>query len=151
MADKHFLSFQNTVKFDLCIFKFQVSVGVQCDTDIRMSHDVLQGFGVHTALCHVGTECMTAHMGCDFRKLNFVDVVVLVEDMLEVMLPMECNHGLTILVQEKKSGITVDHRFFLRLLPVADDPLKALNNLLTHGNKAFATYAIFLILDALRI
>ena len=87
MADKHFLSFQNPVEFDLCIFKFQVSVSIQSDTDIRMPHDVLHGFGVHTALRHIGTEGMPAYMGCDLRKLNLVDAVVLVEDMLEVMLP----------------------------------------------------------------
>ena len=151
MADKYFLSFQNPVKFDLCIFKFQVGVSVQSHTDIRMPHDILQGFGIHTALSHVGTESMTAHMGCDLRKLNFVDTVVLVEDMLEVMLPVKGDHGLTILVQEKKSGVTVNHRFFLRLLPVTDDPLKALNNLLAHGNIAFTTFSLGFLDDVLHI
>ena len=82
MADKHFfdafLSFHHPIKFHLGIVKFDMGIGVQRDADIRVIHDILQGLGVHAALCHVGTEGMAAHMRRDFRKLNFVDAVVLV-------------------------------------------------------------------------
>ena len=78
MAYKHFLGFHTAVKFHLGILKLDVGIGVQCDADVRMSHDVLQCFGVHSALCHVGAESVSAHMGGDFRKLYFVNAVVLV-------------------------------------------------------------------------
>ena len=73
-----FLSFHHTVEFNLCIVKFDMGVGIQRDADIRVTHDILQGLGVHAAFRHVGTEGVAAHMRCDFRKLNFVDAVVLV-------------------------------------------------------------------------
>ena len=41
MAYKHFLGFHTAVKFHLGILKLDVGIGVQCDADIRMSHDVL--------------------------------------------------------------------------------------------------------------
>ena len=82
MAYKHFfdafLSFHHPFKFHLRILEFDMGIGVQRDAAIRVTHDILQGFGIHAALCHVGTEGMTAHMRGDFRKLNFVDAVVLV-------------------------------------------------------------------------
>ena len=72
MADKHFfdvfLRFHHPVKFHLRILEFDMGIGVQRDADIRVTHDILQGFGVHAALCHVGAEGMAAHMGRDFRK-----------------------------------------------------------------------------------
>ena len=73
-----FLSFHHTVEFHLCIVKFDMGVGIQRDADIRVTHDILQGLGIHAAFRHVGTEGMAAHMGRDLRKLNFVDAVVLV-------------------------------------------------------------------------
>lgn len=82
MADKHFfgafLSLHHPVKFHLGILKFHMGIGVQRDADIRVTHDILQGFGIHAALCHIGAESMAAHMRGDFRKLNFINAVVLV-------------------------------------------------------------------------
>ena len=71
-----FLGFHNPVKLRLCILDFQMRVGVQSNADIRMTHDILQSFGVHTAFRHVGAEGVAAHMRGDFRKLYFVDAAV---------------------------------------------------------------------------
>ena len=56
-----FLPFCDPVKFRFCIVKFDVGIGVLRDADIRMTHDILQVFGIHTALCHVGTENPYTH------------------------------------------------------------------------------------------
>ena len=63
-----FLGFHDPVKLRLCILDFQMRVGSKRNPDIRMPHAILQRFGVHTALCHVGAEGMPEHMGCDLRK-----------------------------------------------------------------------------------
>ena len=63
-----FSDFHNPVKFLLSILNFQMRVGVQSNADIRMPHDILQRFGVHTALCHIGAEGMPEHMGCDLGQ-----------------------------------------------------------------------------------
>ena len=81
----HFSGFHYPVKLRLCILDFQVRVGSKSNPDIRMPHDILQSFRVHTALCHVGAEGVSAHMGCNLRKLNSVDFIVLGADMLKVM------------------------------------------------------------------
>ena len=73
-----FLPLCDPVKFRFCIVKFDVGIGVQRDADVHVTHDILQGFWVHTALGHVGAEGMAAYMGRDLRKLNFVNAVVFV-------------------------------------------------------------------------
>ena len=80
-------------------------VDVQCDTDIRVTHDVLQGLRAHAALCHVGTEGVAAYMGCDLWKLNLINAIILVQDMLEIMLPVEGDHRHPVLVQKEKTDI----------------------------------------------
>ena len=69
-----------------------MGVDVQRHADVRMPHDILQRFGVHTALCHIGAEGMSAHMGRDLRKLYFVDFIVLGADMLTLREPL-CDLG----------------------------------------------------------
>ena len=71
-----FLCFHYPVEILLGIVKFDMGIGVRRDADIRMTHDILQGFGIHAAFCHVGTEGVAAHMRGDFRKLYFVDAAV---------------------------------------------------------------------------
>ena len=71
-----FLCFHYPVKLRLCILDFQMRVGSKSNPDVRMTHDILQGFGIHAAVRHVGTEDVAAHMRGDFRKLYFVDAAV---------------------------------------------------------------------------
>ena len=146
MADKHFfcpaLPFCDPVKFRFRIVKFDVGIGVQRDADIRMTHDILQGFGVHTALCHVGAEGMAAHMGRDFRKLNFVNAVVFLQNMLEVMLPMEGDHRHVVLVQEQKICIPIDHRLVEQLLATCDDPAKAGHHFVAHRHIPLTAFGL---------
>ena len=123
-----------------------MGVGVQRYADVTVTHDILQGFGVHTALCHVGTEGMSAHMGRDFRKLNFVNAVVFLQNMLEVMLPMEGDHGHVILVQEQKARVSVDHRLFEQLFPARDDPAEAGHDFVAHGDEPLTAFG-FGVLD----
>ena len=61
-----FLPLRDPVKFRFCIVKFDMGIGVQRNADIRVTHDILQGFGIHAALCHIGAKGMAAHMGVIF-------------------------------------------------------------------------------------
>ena len=115
MADEHFLRFHNPVKFRFGILKLYMGIGIQSHADIRVPHNVLQRFGVHSALCHIGTKGVAADMGCDFGKLYLVDAVVFVADMLEVVLPVQGDHWHLIFIQKKKSGVAIDHRLFAGL------------------------------------
>ena len=133
-----FLPLRDPVKFRFRIVKFDVGIGVQRDADIRVTHDILQGFGIHAAARHVGAEGMATYMGRDFRKLNFVNAVVFLQNMLEVMLPMEGDHRHIVLVQEQKAGVAVDHRFFKQLLTVIDNPAEAGHDFITHGDEPLA-------------
>lgn len=65
---------------------------VQCNADIRVSHDILQALGIHATLCHLGAKGMSAYMGCYFRHLNLVDAVILLKNVLKVLLPVESHH-----------------------------------------------------------
>ena len=132
-----FLPLCDPVKFSFCIVKFDVGIGVQRDADIRVTHDILQGFGIHAALCHVGAEGMAAHMGCDLGKLHLVNAVVFLQNMLEVMFPVEGDHGHVILVQKQETSIPIDHRLFEQLLPARDDPAEAVHHFIAHGDEPF--------------
>ena len=93
-----------------------MGIGVQRDADIRVAHDVLQGFGIHAAARHVGTEGMAAHMGRDLRERNLADAVVFVQGALKGMLPVKGDHGHLVLVQEQEAGVAVDDGFPFRSL-----------------------------------
>ena len=60
------------------VLEAQVSVDVERGINIRMTHDVLEFRGAHSAPGHLGTERMTAYMGRDLGNLLLVGPVVLV-------------------------------------------------------------------------
>ena len=74
------------------IFHIKVCIGIKRDPDIGMTHNHLKCLRIHAALSHVGTESMSANMGCDLWELFFIDAVILLADMLEVFLPMQSYH-----------------------------------------------------------
>ena len=96
-------------------------VGVQRHADIAVSHDILQRLGIHSGLCHVGTESVPTHMGCDLRQLHTIGLVVLGNHMLHVLLPVKRHHRHIVLVQAEETRMAVDHRFLPRFLPVLDN------------------------------
>lgn len=87
-----FAGFLNHVKnlavkllhFFLCILISQVCIGVQSNTYIAVSHDILKGLGIHTGLRHIGAECVSTNMGRDLRHLHLVDFVVFLANVLEI-------------------------------------------------------------------
>ena len=50
-----------TPQFFLSIIELDMGIGVQCYADVAVSHDILQGLGTHTGLCHIGTEGVLIH------------------------------------------------------------------------------------------
>lgn len=57
--------------FHLCfhVIVLHMSVSIQGDANVRVSHQILQSFGIHTAFGHVGTKRMSANMRCDVGQL----------------------------------------------------------------------------------
>lgn len=94
---------------------------------------------------------MTADMRGDFGKLNFIDFIVLVSDMLKVMLPVEGNHRHFILIQEQESGISTDDRFLSGCFPVVDDPSEAFHDLGAHRHIALTAFGFGILDDILHI
>ena len=46
----------------LCILKFNMSIGIHRNTDIRVSHNILKHLRIHSRLSHIRTKRMTTHM-----------------------------------------------------------------------------------------
>lgn len=109
-----------------------MGVGVHRYTNLGMAHQVLQGFGIHTAFGLVGAVCMAAHMGSNQGKLFLVNAVVLLPGVLEVMLPMHCYRGTVILIQEQESRIAVNGRLDQGRLSVCQDSLKTGVHIILH-------------------
>lgn len=129
-------------EFLLRIIELNVRVGVQRHADIAVSHDILQRLGIHPGLCHVGTESVPTHMGCDLGQLHTVGLVVLGNHMLHVLLPVERHHRHVVLVQAEETCMAVDHRLFPRFLPVLDDPAEAHSHLVGHRHIAHTLFRL---------
>ena len=57
-----FLTIRYPIYFFLCIIKIHMGVSVQCYTDVCVTHDILQGFRIHTGFCHIRAKGVPAYM-----------------------------------------------------------------------------------------
>lgn len=87
----------------------------------------------------------------DRWKLNLVNAVVLIQNSLEVMLPVEGNHRHSIFVQKQETCVAVDDWFLLGRLSAGNDPAKALHDLLAHRHIPFAAFGLGVLDDVLHI
>ena len=108
-----------------------MGVVVQRHGDIGVAHDVLQRFGIHTGVCHTGTERVPERVGGDIGQLLLVPLVVL--------LHKARNHGVIVhahfrrpVLFEKQEVCVAVHRNGGFLTPVLQHPLKCLIDRLTH-------------------
>lgn len=62
-------------------------VCVHGNADVRMAHQVLQCFRVHTSPGHIAAVGMAADMRRDIRDLNPIDFVVAANHMVEAVPP----------------------------------------------------------------
>ena len=82
-----------------------------------MTHQVLQGLGIHTGPCHVAAVGMTAYVRRDIRKLDLVDIIIAVDHVVESMLPVHSHQGHAIIVYEEEATISIDHLLIELRLP----------------------------------
>ena len=80
-----------------------MSIGVESDADIRMPHQILKHLRIHSGLCHIRAVRVSAYMRCDLRKLNAINAVILINCVLEVLLPVHSHHWLIVLVKAKEA------------------------------------------------
>ena len=59
-----------------------MGVSIQRDSDVAVSHNVLQRLGIHAGFGHIGAECVSAHVGRDFGHLHPVNAVRCAHEML---------------------------------------------------------------------
>ena len=109
-----------------------------------------------SVVCHVGAKGMPAHMGRHIRHLYFVDLVVLLPDMLHILFPMQGNHRPSILVQEQEAMVQpplriADDRLRFRLFTVLKNMPETIHDFLRHGNKPHAAGRLCVFYDVLHI
>ncbi len=80
----------------------------------------LQIFYVHSGVCHIGTERVAEHMGCDVRqRLIRVQLPVLLHSPAHFILNMQGYFWLIVLIQQKKSkSLFVNPQNSLTRIPV---------------------------------
>ena len=118
------LPLNNPFHFLLNILSSQMRIGVQSDTNIRMSHQVLQCLGIHSAFGHVGAEDMPAHMGRYFGHWFLVNTVVLGTDVLKVFFPVQSYHWHAFFIQIQEAAFASDERFIYGRNALCNDSLK---------------------------
>lgn len=113
--------------FHLCfhVIVLHMSVSIQGDANVRVSHQILQSFGIHTAFGHVGTKRMSANMRCDVGQLFPIELVVACTNVVEVVFPVHCNGWVPVLVKKEKTAFTVNHRLILGTRPIFNNAPEA--------------------------
>ena len=53
-------------KILLSVLKFNVRIGVKCNTYIRMTHQILKRLGINSGLRHIAAVSMSAYVWCYF-------------------------------------------------------------------------------------
>ena len=119
-----------------------MGVDVQCDRHIGVPHQILKTLQIHSGIGHVGAEGVAKYVRGDPGKGNHMNLVVLLPDPLHHMLDMEGNLGITVLIQQDKAGVAVDHRLLLGFRPVGEDVVQAPVDLVAHGQKAAAALGL---------
>lgn len=120
-----------------CILSGKMRVGIHGYRDIRVSHNVLQSFRIHSTLSHLGTAGMSAHMRRDIGKLQLIDPIILLHHMVEVVLPVHGNHRLVILIPIEKSCLPVNNRFHFQVLSVIHDIPKSFHHFRRHWHISY--------------
>ena len=84
-----------------------MSVNIQRDADIGVSHEILQALYINARLLHIGTEGVPQHMRRYPGKGISIDSVDLFLNTSHIVLQMHCNLWHTGLVKEDKTAITI--------------------------------------------
>ena len=121
--------------FFLGIVEFDVGVHIEGDGYIAVAHQVLQDLGAHPGQGHVGAVGVTAHVRGDLRQLVLVGAVVFLQDMLEILLPVQGHPGKAPVIIEKELPHPVDDGFHLWRPPLLEDRHKAPVHLIRHGQQ----------------
>ena len=88
--------------------KAGMSVNIQCNAHIRMSHYILQVLDIHARICHVGTKCMAEHMGRNMGQWFIrVQLLVFLHCPTHFIFDMQRYFRLIIFIQQKETTISV--------------------------------------------
>lgn len=83
-----------------------MGINIQCYSNIRMPHQILQGFRIHPGSCTIAAVCMPAYMWCHFGHLHTINLIVFLNDMLKIFFPVQCYHRHSVFIQIKKSCLS---------------------------------------------
>ena len=96
---------QNPFHLFLCHIKACVRIIIKCHCNVWMPHNILQCFGVHSCISHVGTKCMSQSMWSYWRNRYIVFSVNSAKHSINTC------HGFGVLVFIKKQKIFISLYF----------------------------------------
>ena len=108
-----------------------MGVVVQRHGDVGVAHDVLQRLGIHTSVCHTGTERVPEGVRGDVGQLLLVLLVVLLHKAPNHVVIVHAHFRHPVPFEEQEVCVAV-HRDGGFLAPVLQHPLKRLIDRLTH-------------------
>ena len=130
------LGFLHAANFLGSVFQPQVSVSVERDADIAVTHQVLECLWVHPGFGLIAAVGMAADVRGDIGHLDPIDIVVAFDHMVEPVLPVHGHFRQAVLVQKQKTAAPVDHALDPGGRPVLDDGAEALLNVRRHRELA---------------
>lgn len=129
----------------LRMVKAGVGIGVHRDLCVGVTHQVLQGFDIHSGVGHVGAEGVAQDMGRDHREGFRVGAAVFVHRPFQVVVKVQSHIWILILIQQEESRVTVYHQLLLGLGAASQDVFQASVYLVRHGEHTDAAFGLGLL------
>ena len=130
------LGFLHAAKFLGGVLQPQVSISVERNADVAVTHQVLQRLRIHARLGLIAAVSVATDVRGDVGHLNPVDIVVALDHMVEPVLPVHRHFRQAVLVQKQKTAAPVDHALDPGGRPVLDDGAEALLDVGRHRELA---------------
>ena len=118
-----------------------MGVIVQRHGDVGVAHDVLQRLGIHTGVCHAGTERVPEGVRGDVGQLLLVLLVVLPHKAPNHVVIVHAHFRHPVPFEKQEVGVPV-HRDGGFLSPIFQHPLQRPVDRLTHGDFPIAALGL---------
>lgn len=128
---------------------FDMSICIECNPDIRMSHQVLQCFWIHAGTRLIATVGVSTYMRRDLWKLRFINTVIFFDSVLKILLPVQCHQRHFVFIQKQESPVAIDNRLNLVFFTLLQNNFEAFINFRRHrdlpgsGISLGAFYSVF--------
>ena len=114
-----------------------MSIDIQRNTHVRMSHQILQSLNIHTLICHIRTERMAEHMRGNMRQgLFWMQLLIFLHRPPHFILDMQRHFRMTVFVNQNEAAVPVHDNLRFHFPAIGKDIFQTLVHIIGHWNEA---------------